>query len=281
MKRILASILLLSLTLMAFPQTGEVYNIIKVDGEIMNKTTGKMLSPGDKIKPSDQLEFRDSYSTAVVISNSRGKFTLRPAEQTDAFGDTKLLAMAGNAASPIDSRAQISTRAIGPAEVKDLSKYLGNQNFYLIGNTLSVKLNKTSYPLSPALSIILSYQGQKEKISKKLPFTGQSISIVKDQLVNDPQDLQKGNILKEVGVYRFDNNTNQSALITTINLVFLDQDRLKKEFDVILPILKEQNLQRYEAVEYLKGYFNDVYGTCDPDSLYLTINQEVGKYYNQ
>jgi hypothetical protein len=279
MKRFLSLLLMVTLPWLVFAQANEIYNIIKVDGEIVNKSNGKLLAPGDKIKPSDQLEFKNSYATAVVISNARGKFTLRPAEQADAFGDTKLLAMAGNAVSPISSRAQISTRAIGPPDVKDLSKYFGNQDFYLIGEKLSVKLNKTVYPLGPSCDIIFSFQGKNEKISKKIPYSGQSINIAREQLVSSADDLDKGTTLKQVGVLKFDNSSNQSSLITTVNLVFLNIENIKKEFAVILPILKEQNMQRFEAVDYLKGYFNDVYGPSDPDVLYLVINMEVGKVY--
>jgi hypothetical protein len=281
MKRLISFLLLIAFPLIIFAQANEVYNIIKVDGEIINKTTGKMLAPGDKIKPSDQLEFKDSYSTAVVISNARGKFTLEPATTGDAFGDTKLLAMAGNSVKAIDSRAQISTRAVGPTEVRDLSKYLGKDNFYIIGDNLTVKLSKTMYPLSPAMNIVFSYQGKTEKVSKKAVANGQAITIAKDQIVGKPEDLEKGTTLKTVAVYKFNSTNNQAAVITTVNIVFLDAQKVKDEFDVILPILKDQNMNRFDAVEYLKAYFGDVYGTTDPDVLYLTINQEVNKFFKQ
>jgi hypothetical protein len=163
--------------------------------------------------------------------------------------------------------------------VKDLAKYLGNKNFFIIGDKLSVKLNKASYPMDANTSFMLTYEGKNEKVSKKIPFTGHMLTIAKELIVSDQGDLEKGSILKTVKLFKFDNSTNQSALITSFSLVFLDAEKIAQEFDVIAPILKDQNMARFDAVEYLKGYFNDVYGQSDPDMLYLTVNKEINKFY--
>jgi hypothetical protein len=268
-------------SLFAFQQANEFYHIIKVDGQIVNKTTGKALTPGDNIKPADQLEFKSPYATALVISNTRGKFTMRMPEKQDLFGDSQLLAMADNAVSPIDSRSQLSTRGIGISEVKDLKTYLGSQNFNILGQTLAVKLNKTIYPLNENQFIIFSYPVKDQTASKKIGFSNQYLNIDKNALVKSPEELQQGNILKDVSVYKFDKTTNKSDLITKVSLVFIDEEKLKDEFEVLIPFLKDQKMTRQEISEYMKAYFNDVYGQTDPDVLFLTINKELVKYFPQ
>jgi hypothetical protein len=277
-------LILAAIMMFAFQQANEFYHIIKVDGTIVNNTTGKNLVPGDNIKPTDRLEFKSPYATALVISNTRGKFTLKMPENKDLFdnkGDSKLLAMADNAVSPIDSRGMLATRGIGLSEVKDLKTYLGVDNFYLIGKTLSVKLNKTVYPLTDNQFLVFTYSLKNQNQSKKIGFSNQYLNIDRDALIKSPDDLQQGNTIKEVQVYKVDKTTSKNDLITKFNLVFLDEEKLKQEFDVIIPFLKDQNMDRMHVVDYLKSYFNDVYGTTDTDVLFLTINKEVSKFFIQ
>ena len=275
-------LILAAILMFAFQQANEFYHIIKVDGTIVNTSTGKNLLPGDNIKPTDRLEFKSPYATALVISNTRGKFTLKMPENKDLFdskADTKLLAMADNAVSPIDSRGMLATRGIALAEVKDLKTYLGVDNFYLIGKTLSVKLNKTVYPMSENQFLVFTYNLKSQNQSKKIGFSNQYLNIDRDALIKSPEDLQQGNSIKEVQVYKFDKTANKNDLITKVNFVFLDEEKLKQEFDVVIPFLKDQNMDRLHVIDYLKSYFNDVYGNTDADVLFLTINKEVSKFF--
>jgi len=275
-------LILAAIVMFAFQQANEFYHIIKVDGTIVNTSSGKNLVPGDNIKPTDRLEFKSPYATALVISNTRGKFTLKMPENKDLFdskADTKLLAMADNAVSPIDSRGMLATRGIALAEVKDLKTYLGVDNFYLIGKTLSVKLNKTVYPMSENQFLVFTYNLKSQNQSKKIGFSNQYLNIDRDALIKSPEDLQQGNSIKEVQVYKFDKTANKNDLITKVNLVFLDEEKLKQEFDVVIPFLKDQNMDRLHVIDYLRSYFNDVYGNTDADVLFLTINKEVSKFF--
>ncbi len=274
-------LILVTFAMFSFQQANEFYHIIKVDGTIVNTSSGKNLVPGDNIKPADKLEFKSPYATALVISNTRGKFTLKMPENKDLFdskSDSKLLAMA-DAVTPIDSRGMLATRGIAIAEVKDLKSYLGADNFYLIGKTLSVKLNKTVYPLSENQFMVFMYSLKNQSQSKKIGFSNQYLNIDRDALIKSPEDLQQGNALKEVQVYKYDKATDKKDLITKVNFVFLDEEKLKQEFDVIIPFLQDQSLDRVHVMDYLKGYFNDVYGTTDSEVLFQTLNKEVGKFF--
>jgi hypothetical protein len=184
-----------------------------------------------------------------------------------------------DAVTPIDSRGMLATRGIAIAEVKDLKTYLGADNFYLIGKTLSVKLNKTAYPMSENQFLVFMYNLKNQSQSKKIGFSNQYLNIDRDALIKSPEDLQQGNALKEVQVYKYDKATDKKDLITKVNFVFLDEEKLKQEFDVIIPFLQDQNLDRVHVMDYLKGYFNDVYGTTDSEVLFQTLNKEVSKFF--
>jgi len=278
MKKLISIVIIVFFPLLAIAQN-EVYHIIKVEGDITNLTTGKAVAAGDQIKPTDRLEFKNTYAKAIAISSTRGKFTLSmPEKQEDLFSNNRLLAMADNAASPIEGRTQLSTRAIGMTDIKDLKVYLGSPSFYIIGDKVTLRLSKNTYPLNENNFIILSYQGKREQVAKKLGYSGQMLDIEKSQIVADTEDFDKGNTLNNVLISKYDNIKKKSTLVTTVNFVFLDPDQVKQEFDLIVPLLKQDKKSRYEAVEYLKGYFNDVYGNTDQDALYLLINMTLRDY---
>lgn len=279
------ALLVTAFLLFSFQQATEFYHIIKVDGTIVNTATGKPLAPGDNIKPNDQLKFNSPYASALVISNTRGKFTLKyqSTESKDLFNDNKeLLAMANTTVTPIDSRGMLATRGIGISEVKDLKSYFGTENFYVIGNSLSVKLNKTAYPLNDKQGIVFSYSQEDKEQSKRIGFSNQYLKIVESDLV--PGKMLKDTaepVLKDINVYKIDDGGKKSENLTRMNLVFMNDQKLKDEFDVIIPFLKDQKLERFKVIDYLKSYFYDVYGRTDPDVLFMTINKEVAKYYPQ
>lgn len=278
MKKIIFTLLMFAAAVLLFGQA-EVYNIVKVDGEIINRTTGKLLVAGDVIKPTDQLEFKNNYAMAIAISSTRGKFTIRlPEQDQDLFNNSQLLAMANTAAYPVESRAQLSVRAVGIMEIKDLTKYFGTGDFFILGDKLSIRLSKTYYPLDENNFIVFTYQGKEKTVSKKIGFTGQTIEIDKNQIISSPEDIIKGNTLPKVSIYKYDNLKKTSTLITQVNFVFLNPDQVKKEFEFIVPLLKQDKKSRSEAADYLRSYFYDIYGQTDPDALFLLVNMALKDY---
>ncbi len=157
---------------------GEQYHIIRVKGKITNMSTGKQLSPGDIISASDQLQFIDMYSQAIVISKETGKITLTMPD-ADVFGDDKLLAMAETVVSPIQGRSQLITRAGNVQTVDDLQGLFGTESFYIIGNELDLKLTPDQYQLDDNHYIALEYNLDDEHLSKKLKSGQQNININK------------------------------------------------------------------------------------------------------
>lgn len=267
MKILIATILI---TLLPYFQQDEVYHIIKVEGVIYIASTGKQVKQGDKIKPTDELEFASADASALVISNTRGKFTLQMPENDDFFDDSKLFAMADNAISPISGRPQVSTRSTFGAEITDLETYLGAEDFNIIGNELELKLSKTKYPIDENNYFLLRYKIDESPIKRKPEVKDQSIVFNKTQLLEGTNaDVNK---IEAVEIFQVNKNSNETEYITSVNLIFLDKDALVKEFEIILEILTEQSASKNEISEYLRNYFTDIYGNTDMNSLYIFIN---------
>lgn len=249
---------------------GEQYHIIRVKGKITNMSTGKQLSPGDKINASDQLQFMDMYSQAIVISKKTGKFTITMPD-ADVFGEEKLLAMAETAASPIQGRSQLITRAGNAQSVDDLQSLFGKESFYVIGDELDIKLNPDQYQLNDNQYIALEYNLDDEHLSKKLKSGQQNIYINKKTLLEE----STSDTIQDVSVYQYDMNQRTIVKITEMNLIFIDQDTLLHEMNNVKTVLTELGKSRKEIINYMAQYFIDVYGKTDHAKLYAFLRKTV------
>ncbi|MBN1182896.1 MAG: hypothetical protein JXB49_11450 [Bacteroidales bacterium] len=261
--------LIISLIMIISPyfQQDEVYHVIKVEGTIYIASTNVQLKQGDKIKPTDQLRFASADASALVISNTRGKFTLQMPDDENIFDDSQLFAMADNAVSPVAGRPQLSTRNVFMAEVNKLEDYFGDEDFNIIGDELTIKLNKASYALDDNNYFLLKYKNGEEFVTKKPDVQNNSIILKRNQY------LEKSGKLESVEIYQVDKSSGSNEKITTVNLVFLNKMDLEQEFKIIVDILKEQGANKNEINDYLRDYFVDIYGKTDMNSLIILINK--------
>ncbi len=254
-------VLILVLLFSAPMQDNDVYHIIKIKGKIFNVTTNQLVKPGDKIKASDQLEFSSEDALALVISEQKGKFTLRMPEK-DLFGDDELLAMADAAASPIQSRSQLATRTFGQAGIKDLDEYFGNQYFNVIGNELTIKLNKEQYPLDDNNYFTFDFMTDNDEHSVKVRDDQQQLIINKSDIMEKIPGTPKDTI-HDVAVYKYDLARKSLVNVSNMHLAFVNPQMLKKEFKVIIDMLEKKNMDAKAVNKYLASYFIDVYGKTD------------------
>ena len=250
-------------------QADNFYNIIKVNGQIVNTSTGKSLGPGDKVKPSDNLQFDNRLANALAISSARGKFSLKVPEGADAFSDANLVAIADNAVSPIKSRNQLSTRSFGNGAVKDLKAYFGNDDFTIVGNTLQIKLDDATYPLNENSFIVFSYEQNGKQVSKKIGFFNQELKIEKEKLLSGTDELH----ITSVTVYLYNKTTNSPVQITKFNLNFTQPESISKEFKAVADVLNNMSMTHDEKVKYLTDYFVDLYGQTDMNNLNTLVSQ--------
>jgi hypothetical protein len=270
MKKIILLLSVAFFFMSAGPHEDQYYHIIKIKGKILNVTTGESLSPGDKINASDQLEFMDQYSQAIVMGDKTGKFTITMPEG-DIFGESKLLAMAETAASPIEGRSQLITRAGGEQTVDDLNNLFGNESFYIIGERLDINMDPDNYSLSKENYITLEFSLNEEHISKKLKSNNQTLYINKMALIgeNEPDTISN------VSVYQYDMSSRTINKITEMNMVFVDEDVLINEMNMIKKLLIEQEKSRKDIINYLAKYFVDIYGKTDHGQLFSFIRERI------
>ncbi len=252
-------------------QETNIYNVIRVNGEIFNITQSLQLTQGKSLVPQDELNFKQN-SFAYVISNSQKKFMLRtPNIETD---DGDIFANAELALSPIRSRGQLSTRgAMSETGVKDLKTYLGIENFNVIGKEIQIPMDSSRYPLNSDEYIVFYYKINGKQVSKKIGFNTQILKIEKEKLFISKGDTLFADTISDLSVYRYKQSTGDSELITEINLSFINPTQLKNEFDAIKPVITTQDMTPEAIKEYLIQYVFDIYGNVDEGQLNAFITQ--------
>ena len=269
-------IILFFVPVVCFTQTtSSLYHVVKVDGNILNINQDKSLSRGDKVLATDNLKFQSSGASALAISENSEKFSLKPPD-IGVISDNNESISVMLSASPIVSRNQLSTR--GKADlgkpIVDLRSYFGKKDFTVIGDSLWIKLDESIYPLNNNEFIVFYYLINDVQVSKKVGFNKQRLVIEKEKLIKSKENKLAGNIINEMEIYQYERSTDKSNLITKINLVFIDEQELKSEFDAMLPVINNVFSTNNEKKEYLINYFDDIYGLT-----YLnTLNKFVDNY---
>ncbi len=250
----------------------ENYYIIKIKGEIYNETAGKILQQGDAVKATDKLTFRQKDAMAMVISDSRGRFTLKYPEEKD--NNDNALYVFVKTALVMNKQNQLSTRAITISNtVSNLSDYFGADVFNIISDTLQIKLSKKYYPLSEGHDIVVSYNRNNQELSRKINEKNQLITISRTIF-----DLKSGGevYIPNVNIYKVNSETGTKLLISNTDFRFIDQKQLNKEFNTIIDKLYEGN--KSEMQNLLTDYFKDVYGKTDEILLSKYIYELINKH---
>lgn len=264
------SIILLSIFSVTNFQT-ENYYIIKLKGEIYNQTSGKALKQGDAIKADDKLKFAQKDAQALVISDTRGRFTLKYPESVKDF-DSGLTVFVKNALLG-NQQNRLSTRGVATqSAVYKLDEYLGHDNFNVIGDELKVKLSKKAYPIYRGYTIVASYCIGDKVYRKELSAKDQSFLLSRSKL-ELPVDEEV--FLKDVHIYKTNVSANKEDLITTINIRFISKDELEKEFMTIIDKFNDGQTSKSKIRALIMNYFADFYGKTDEMYINQYVNQLI------
>jgi hypothetical protein len=246
-------------------QTTDVYYVIHLKGAILNKTTGKEIIVGDKLGPKDQLKFPNADALAIVLSPTKGKYTVKPNPTKNA--NNEFIAFMQSAILPVKSNTHLSTRGAEEDGVMDMKNYFGSEKFAIIGDIITIKLNTEKYPMSDTKFFIYRYMHGDKPVSKKIEHNNGNLVIDKKVLYNvDGQMIDPG-IVQTVDIYYYDSNTRNSTKVASFSPLFLAEITLKEECKIQKDLYKTQNMTREQIDKELHNYVSDVYGKTDDSIL--------------
>jgi len=248
MRFLLIALLLVSMTSSHFYNVDE-YRVIKVNGQIIYKKTGKDMSTGDVFKSDLPLVFKTEASHAAIISKIKGRFVL---SQANTGAKTNLVPAVNNMSSR-------SGAIINELDVKN--HFTGK---YLILNEVRVTVSPQAYVQDDSHFFFMQYEYNGEKIMKKLNFS-------KDQLILNENELFTidGNrvetINTEMALYYRDATQKKNSFISKFEPVFPDSKELALELEVIMQEFQGETDEK--KIEEVKSYLNEFYGKPQDENL--------------
>lgn len=236
------------------------YKVIKVFGTIVVKKTGSALAQGDVISASETIIFKTTDAKASVISEKTGRFVLSPGGKQEASLKSNLLPAMSN----------MSSRNGSLLNLVDLQAYFNGNNVIL--DEVRMYISPQSFPMNDNSFFYVQYEYKNEKINKKLPFKGDSLTINRDQLFTiDGAAVQHPEHIG-ASLYYFSNNI--SSLITQVNLVFPAHSQLKNEVQIILGETKQKTYK--EKTNEVISYLNEFYGKPDAQNVKEWLARNTG-----
>ncbi|MDR1672448.1 MAG: hypothetical protein LBS09_03150 [Bacteroidales bacterium] len=245
------------------------YSILSIKGNIIDRKTDKELFIGDKVDLQTEFRFGDTYDEAVLLSPSKVKYWLKMPESM--FAAQQLVVSSQQALQTVRSRPIPMSGTRGGAAVKlasegvsleTLKEYFGVDTFSVIGPSLQLPV--TAADLAQ-YRLVVRYEKNGVTDIKADNFT-----LSKSTLTDGDQSQ-----IKECYLL-LDNGTTMQP-VTQICLLFVDEERLLKEFSAYLAALNARKTNTARTRKLLQQYCVDIYGNIDQSNLEKTINKFFGK----
>lgn len=218
--------------------TEELYHVLFVQGQILNKSTGTMLQRGDKLKPTDKLTFKSTDAKAIVLSNVRGRFMMsaNPSKINSELGD-----VVSGLVSPLKTNSKLSTRGgevEGETAVKDLKAHFGKAEdkliptYIILGDKYKFSVDKGAMKLGENEFIAMKIKTDNKNATIGLKQdNGTNTVINKESIVAKVGDVSK---IEYISLHKFDKPKGAAGVdanvIASFCPVFVNTEDLKVTF---------------------------------------------------
>jgi len=233
------------------------YRVIKVNGQIIYKKSGKDMSTGDVFKSDLPLLFKTESSHAAIISRIKGRFVL---SQAQAGSKTNLVPAVNNMSSR-------SGAIINELDVKN--HFVGK---YLVLDEVKVEISPKAYLQDASHFFFLQYDYKGEKIMKKLAHADNQLILNENEIFTiDGERVET--IETQMSLYYRDAAEKKNTFISKFEPIFPNSKELSLELEVILQEFNgESDEKRFEEV---KSYLNEFYGKPQDENLKLWMTAKA------
>ena len=230
----------------------QTYTVIHTIGKIQDTGTGKYLSKGMKVNETASLMFETKGAKAAMLSSSRGRYVIQ--ENASTSGKSDIVYTLASVISP--ARGKLSTRAGGINNKLDFEKYFEEGPVALLGDSYTVKVSSTAYPMSESKFFYAQYNYNGETINKKL-------SSDEDFLIIQPSEFFSidGNAIvpedvADIKLFYYNSESQESLAITALNLALCSNENLKSI-----------STEMENDMEGMLEVINSLYGKCSEEYL--------------
>jgi len=258
-----------------FAQQLEIYNIIRVQGDIFNISQNKSLAKGDKITSKDRLKFGNKEAKALAISSKSGKFVISPPQKANAQ-EREIVAFLTNVILPIPKNAALGTRFVAGNAVQELASYFGTGKYGIIGNKLSIKMSKESFPMNSNQFFVYRYEYQEKPMNKRIAFSNDTLVFQKEMLYRVGETEISPEVVKKVDIYYMKDAQNKNAELTvTFSPTFIDEIIFKEECESIIKLYQSKKQTNKQIYQEIMLYTQDVYGQVDESILKTWLKNKL------
>lgn len=241
----------------------EKYKVIKVNGQIQIKKTGKNLAQGDEFASNMSLDFKTPESRAAVISPTKGRFVLTA--DNGSKGSNLVPAM-----------NSVATRSGALLNKIDLQNAFADN--YVIIDEVRLKIGKDAFPMNDDQFFYVEYEYNGEVIPKMLKFSNDTLIISKADIFTIDGKMVSNPYTTQLKLYYRTESKEESLPISTFNAVFPEIDALKEEIKIILDeLIKKKDKEKYDEV---LSYINEYYGKPDKDNVKTFLSKNFNLVLN-
>lgn len=233
------------------------YKVIKVQGSIVMKKSGKSLSQGDVFKENTPLTFQTDDAKATVINSDKGRFVLTKSAK-------------GNNLIPAINT--IASRSGAILNLIDLQNQF--QGKLCVVDQLKLKIGASDFSMNNGNVFFVEYKYKGETIQKKLSNSGDTLIIDKKELykvdgnpIDQPDD-------SNVSLFYLKASENKIITISSFQLIFPNTKELNTEVKIILDELKEKDADK--KTDEVVSYLNEFYGKVVKSNIKDYLFQQFG-----
>jgi hypothetical protein len=255
-------------TLKAQHSKDEIFHIIYVSGEILNKSTNQVLQRGMKIKSEDRLIFKATTSEAIAIGSKRGRFRILLKSEFN-----KQPYRVGELLFPLKKNSGLSTRDVDMLRgdvYENLSDVFGNDRFYIISNKFQIKINPEKFFVTDSTYFVARYHDGQRVRSKKISYNGNERILTLSKILVYPENENvpiEDIDLRTVSIYWYWASRKISEKIAEFMPIFLDETELISVYQEVYNAVNGQYLDKAERDAIYLDFFRDFYGRTDEKML--------------
>jgi hypothetical protein len=165
---------------------------------------------------------------------------------------------------------RLSTRGLEVEKVVDLKSTFAHDTLVFTGSQAKLILDPAAHPMSGEHYFMYRYTyGNNEIARKKISFKGDTLIFDKKVLykVNGQEIRPEGS--SEVEIHKVNAASRSSMLIARFVPLFIPDEQLKAELEVIHTVMKMENMSEAAQLDTMYQHIAAVYGQTDKNMLKL------------
>lgn len=242
------------------------YEVVMVNGIVTNNRNLEQLQVGSQFAERDQLHFSGIEDRLVLIDQSSNIFIAAPEKGLDHY---KLEAI--NTAT--------STREGKITSYLGFVNYLHERKLLVLGGKAVLELSADAFPMDDQHFFYIEYSlaNDPESVNKILAYEENYLIFSQYEIFQVDGSRVDPNHTSNHTLFYYNEKEETSLKINKIQLVFPDDEELKKQIGVLVNHFGKSPLQQESLMKAIEGFLFNSYGVPDKEDLakWLLTNFEI------